>query len=1069
MAVILGTVTLGDSDATNNNAFVTIGGQPSRIWGGGATTGPTAVPFELSSDSDNPSFITARDATIICSSFLWDTAQLGRRNYGLLDFKNVNIDYFIPSVTFSGPIIRADTTFENVTFTTSRTAANLWGFYGADTNQSEPNVVVNWNNVNFFFDLDADNFSVNSRVFIGTITPDSVLNNINFWNGRTGADSKGMRPEFGSVTILNSLTCGPVVNNIGNQYSFFRYSNSGSTVNGQTATPANHWGCNANLDYRNISGFVDSDADLSFKVDNNSHIALINPLQGTPAAGTVNAFGWNNEFNSTSNDPRAHIFVATNPDFGEGEHRVALDDSDLNTAQSRGVYAPTQVAWQVATDFSTDSDVVFFNDSDDRNFIDYLGNGLYFREDEFRQQGSNGDHTVTAPLRNVTSKQYRVYSWSRNNWGTQVNVSVPPVNATDDQVVTARAGGYDVFNGRTWETSTEIANSPDTITSQTAIDTFAKANTVLLGLTDTRNTNTQTVIGGVSTSSYIPATSKAIRWAAMNIADNNAVFPLGYTITGTVVNYSCPIVFHDSEFSSWNDTDTTQTHTFSTSSLSQDSLITELRTTGRIALRGPNLNYDETSTKIILRSDDSIDLDSEIDTTTYRNFTFKTPAITGFRLVDTFDNLTLIADSDYSNYSVTINPGNTLNTTIDNVFGTNPDFQIHHDRPVTLNSITPLSIIIEDSDTYDLFTAGNNVTFLRRFITQPTRLRIDVDGIAVDSRINFYRGLNSDSELIASFIRTDVTEEIIISSDSEGGDVVFDSDIALSDEFKYITIGVSNRNYRTTFYPIEVQRNTATTDNEQVDWSFSLTGQTDESSNIVQTPVVGKQFIIRQSDVSDSEIAIINAWRTARGVATLTNNSQTVIEVNGCSIPNFGTTDEVSYMAASVRTDSEYLHAMRRKVGELDVPASGNFNAGVRSGGVTYFDIFQFVQDGVNVLPETRVLFSDTSDSEAAAYSGQEFGIGAIQGMYKTQNDSFLLFPLLNDSLDIGTLRQASSPYEPHVIAYPRAVATGDEVLIATANDLDRRLVTRRNFVNLGALSPVLDSDGSLAVAPFLP
>ena len=1066
MAIILGSVTLGDSDGNNNNnSFIQVDGVRTRVWAGGLTT-IQPDSFEVSADSDNPSYVVARDCSIICTNPFADAGTTSRRNYGTTEWTNVKFDIFQGSF-FTGTLNRTDSIWNNVTVTSSQSATqNVWGWYGIDTNASEPNVSMNWNNVNLYFDTGANNISVTTRCFIGTITPDSTLNNIRFWNGLTGDDTKGARPEFGSVTILNNLLVGPVaVPDTATIFSFFRYSNSGGNINGAAASPFNHWGCNANLDYRNVNQFNVAGSQVTLKFDNNSHVAFINPLQGVPAASAN--FGYNNEYNTTSNDPRAHMFVATNPVFGEGDHRVAVDDSELNTSAGRGLYVPDSEGWELAVDFSVDSDVVFYNDSEDRNYINYPGYGLFFRDSQFRQRGVSGQHQVLAPIKTIATKPYRVYSWATDNWGTAVTVQVPPINAADSEVATARAGGFDIFNGRRWETSTTIANSLDPVTSQSAINTFAKADSELLGLTDTQDITTATVQRAINTSSYIPATSKALRWAAMSIADNNAVFPLGYTITGTSVRYTAPLNFNDSDVSSWN-TDTNQLHSFSCSSLAQDSLITEVSSSQLIRFRGANLGYESTSTKVDFRSDVAIELDSDIPATTYRNFTFKSPIIRGVRLADTFDNLTIIADSDYAGYQVDIDPGNILNTTFDNLFGTNPVLQIHHDRPVTLNSSSTLSIVIEDSDTFDLFVAGNNVTFLRNFVTQSTRLRIDVTGIAIGSRIVFYRGLTADSEIVATRERTDDIEEIIISSDSESDLVIHDSEIGLDNEHSFYTIGVSNRNYQTMFYPIEVQRNTATTDADQVDYSYILAGQTDQTSVIEQTPApAGKSFVIRDFDLTDSELTVINAYRTARGATLLTNNNQTVIEVNGCDIPDFGSVSEVSYMAASVRTDSEYLNAMRRKVGPLTIADSGSFNAGVRPGNSIGYDIFQFVQEGVNVLPEGFVLFSDTTDSDSQAYQGQEFSIQAIQGMYKTQNQNFQIFGSLEQSLDLGTLRQDGPSHEPHVIAYPRDVASNDEILIATAADLDDRLLTRRNMINIGALTPILDSDGSLAVSPY--
>ena len=439
-------------------------------------------------------------------------------------------------------------TFTDVKHLFSTQSYSFMGnFHGRVTN---PTYI--WNGFQVEGDVDIGTARCFLNWFTGAINrTNSQFNNVSFWNNQAGAAAKGGTWQTTTGTIYNNTLVGPFgteFNNITNFRLLARFANQGDTAITQT----NHAGLATNYDFRSLgqitTAAVTNAASYhwAIDVDTGGHIYFINWLPGRPEVSAN--FGFANIFNSDAAGVggQAHVCIGTNPVVGTGYHALTFDSATVNNTGNAGVFVQS-AGWDVNTlpTYRTND----LNAATGRVITDYTDatGAIIFRDQHYDQSTQNtnsGFQTIggyTSRLQTIadmTAKSYRKYSWTQQpsdtTFGKLVTVTPPVFNETDVQIAGRRTGGYDIFNGTTWETTTDISDPVDPIITESGHVLFDTLTFGTLGIG-----GTPTTAGQTHTLADLVAMVKGyLLIEARTALDTlNTRIPLGYTISGSDVNF----------------------------------------------------------------------------------------------------------------------------------------------------------------------------------------------------------------------------------------------------------------------------------------------------------------------------------------------------------------------------------------------------------------------------------------------------------------------------------------------------------------------------------------------------
>ena len=492
--------TLGDDSVTLSARFV----DNTRIWAGGSTTFSSIDTISLISGT-----LTANACTI--------KVQGGPTNSGIgthgpsnetgtFNLSNVQIQSHDNGGNISS---NNDWTFNDVTWiSTGLSGQSTFGSWRDDI----PTYLINGFNVWFNPVVLGGNIAT-GVFFPGVLTASSELNGISLWNGQTGDGILGAAITFRNQ-VFSGLASGPIgfvpsggVSGTGRRVLY--------RCEGNASNPG--VGMLLGYDYRGIHG---QDGAYVFGVDNGSTHWMINPLQGT--ANTTTQFG--NVFNSSA-DSSVIVAIGHQPSSTDPNTIIVNNDvvatSGGNTVNTMyfmpgtlsAASAPTVLAGNMAT-------------------MSTIPHGFLI--------GVQG-HTVASGgfvgqnVTPITTKTYRTYSWSQNDWGTVRSITPStaafPGAVSDANVEALRvSGAYPDVTASGYVTSFDINEEEDLITA--GFSTPAAATSGLHGTG--RASNARDTVASVKLSQY------------------NAVAPtnndgLVYSVSGTAVDFGLKnLTFQDS-------------------------------------------------------------------------------------------------------------------------------------------------------------------------------------------------------------------------------------------------------------------------------------------------------------------------------------------------------------------------------------------------------------------------------------------------------------------------------------------------------------------------------------------
>ena len=516
----------------------------SKVWSNG-TSGTIASPTDIVFGSTAVD-VTGTDITVVTNGI---GNGHGTTTNGSLTLTGCILNIVDPGGTGQTRvcgITNGTYDFDNTTIVGSLGAYATWGAW--NTVQG----TYNLNNFTLATDILTGDLATLS-FFTGNLSANSSFNNPAFWNGQAGANARGGVWQTSTNQIYNGVVTPPagIDFNHTNLRAFHRWANQ---ITGNPLTTTNHTGVAPNFDFRSLQHVDNSAAAFFLDVDGGASMAHINWLPGVPTNSLRHGFKC-----IFGVGARAQVFIATNPVLAnptgtDGEHLLNFTTADITSTANLGVYLPTTEAWDPTTAGTPVWDGEMITNKSQAVTTATL-NGLYFRNQKFEESTGalNTSDASFAEFVDLAPKTYRKYSWLQQpsdaaGWGKEVTIAVPPNNATDAEVATARAGGYDVYNGTTWETETDISDPTDIITSSVAtVDTFAKAYA--------GQDSTSSSAGFVTRGSEAVAVCKALAWNAATgasdftaggsdlVGDDNTHVPLDYTITGTTVRFGGQIGF----------------------------------------------------------------------------------------------------------------------------------------------------------------------------------------------------------------------------------------------------------------------------------------------------------------------------------------------------------------------------------------------------------------------------------------------------------------------------------------------------------------------------------------------
>ena len=734
----------------------------SRVW-----AGPVVSTFQNDQfiDVDAGAIITAEECTIV-------TERLGTHNTtaaapfaGTLDFTNVVVDMNDIGITGTAASgiggsdnIGYDWTNVRVLFTNQ----GIYRYFGSDHTRTIGQPVVNWNNVELWGDT-TNNTAALAAVFTDIHTS-SVISGVSLTNGEAvgSANLKGAILQGDGRLSWPNVTLGPLstsFNGVGAAQLFMRFAAGNVTV-------TSHIGVVSNLDFRSMNNLAgDAANNYIMDIDAGAHVAFINWLPGQPIASNSNGF-----VSNFGNAGRAHVFVATNPDLGTGDHLISFNRATVNpniqvvqgqgsltnrniAESTAGVLLPATEAWD-----RTRTTTGAYNANTQFNFFEStpatgqglvvdgsdVENGIFFQHQGYSPESGSSTGGYDATVRNfqpLTGKSYRKYSWTQQpssindteGFGKLITVSVPVNGATDAQVATARAGGYDLYNGNTWETSTDVSDPIDAILSQTALNTVAKTTALV------------DAVGGATIGSHLVAGAKLATWLgtdAAGVTDANTRRLLNYDISGTGVTFAGNL---ELSATAPNVSKTGINYILPMGDIAVDEFITEVTATSTLTINGSSLNT--TTDKVAIGSDTLTVLDGNVrnirvngpcrfDTSTARTYTDLSinGDIQSLRNVHTVTGLSVIGSR-----TVAIS-GFTGTLSVDDVLGTGWSTT----GTITLTSATALIIQVDADDLTPLgvnLTQGNTVLIGNITYDYPA-------APAVDRTINFSEVNTGDQYVI---------------------------------------------------------------------------------------------------------------------------------------------------------------------------------------------------------------------------------------------------------------------------------------------------------------------------------
>ena len=557
------------------------GSIPTKIWSNGVSgTVTSATPLGFAGSDPTNVTISANDITVVTNRLGNDA---GSTDNGKIDLNGCILNLVENTTGGAGNRIsgRTNTDFElvNTKVVGVLDAYAVWGAW--DTSQGQYIL----EDFTLAVDIGTGDLATFS-LFTGNLSAGSRFERPAFWNGLTGADAKGGVWQTSTGQIYNGIVTPPagIDFNVTNVRVFHRWSNQAT---GGTLTSVNHTGVAPNFDFRSLQHVANSTGAFFLDVDGASSIAHVNWLPGTPVAALRHGFKsfW-------GGGGRAQVFIATNPILEnpvgvDGTHLLNFSDADIASTGHLGVYLPATEAWNPAEGNAVyDAQMITTKSNSVTNAT---LNGLFFRNQKFNE--SSGTQTTAATnfdaFEDLVPKTYRKYSWlqqpaqtvlnaagqTHREWmdgggtlgnfvpddsqssgfGKLLTVAVPPNNASDAEVQTARDGGYDIYNGTTWDTSTDISDGTDVImrdANNGAFDTFDKAFAIGNGGDTGGFTTGSGVLAGMKALAYHVATgaSDARTGNVDYVGTDNSLIETHYTVTGTTVDFDGILGLHPSSF-----------------------------------------------------------------------------------------------------------------------------------------------------------------------------------------------------------------------------------------------------------------------------------------------------------------------------------------------------------------------------------------------------------------------------------------------------------------------------------------------------------------------------------------
>ena len=343
-----------------------------------------------------------------------------------------------------------------------------------------------------------------------------------------------------------------------------------------------------------------STSDITLTRDGNNIIYTL--VGNTGPTGTITAFGYNvvqclDENGRTlawisvsEHGAQASVVVATNQipspsNTADTEHVYTFNSSSLDN----GVFVRPTV-WTVSDRPLPQIDS-FYNHQNDMH--------LFFRTQHFNRLGRATSTRVptTAGLfediDQLPTPEYRKYSWLQqtenyvsesdrnttpsNSWGKLIQVSTPAFNASENDITDARNGGYDLYDGASFSTSTDIS---DPLDQHVMLSGHANASAARVSYTSS----------GTRTGNDVPVSLKAVIYGAVNNTNINAtndLIGLPYSIDANTVTVNGTVTLNGTAgvpTTSVGTFDSTATTTLNTTTggLSPDSLINTLFASTRL-------------------------------------------------------------------------------------------------------------------------------------------------------------------------------------------------------------------------------------------------------------------------------------------------------------------------------------------------------------------------------------------------------------------------------------------------------------------------------------------------------
>ena len=565
-------------------ADVILGATAAPFQGNGGTistriyAGPTAGTFDAndSLQGGSSATVTGRDCVII-------TDQIGSHNdvnqLFTLDLARCVIDLHNSEGTNAQNAVGGSSPvslhWTDVTLHFQDTSYSWHGNFG--TTGTLP--TYRFNNVNFWGNTNDAATDAQNFYSIFTSSADfasSEFNNVSFYNDQILGSGETLGGYWQTTSTANNLNTvlGPTGNNAANpgnnRRAMIRFA-------GTSEPTGDHAGLVSNLDFRAVAQ-AQSSAPWGINIDGGGRVRFINWLparnSGSGPTNFVSQFGGG----TGTFVGRAEVFVGTNPVTTDGgDHTFTFTTANITDAGDATQFGPSSgqgililpdTAWDPAVVQALTTETVHEN----------ITNGFAFRQQNYARTAANGNYATVDSLAiaDLTSPSYRKYSYRQqtdnDTWGREIFVSVPPFAATDEQITTARNGGYDLYNGLTWDTETVVDDPLDPYVALLSVGNTAFADP---GPAETL----LNVVGGVNTGSRFPVTVKANRYAA--ITNTHEDLPYSFAVAEVTFDRSITL---DGDAATLTFAADLITFPVGTGGLTADQAVQEVSTTGDLTL-----------------------------------------------------------------------------------------------------------------------------------------------------------------------------------------------------------------------------------------------------------------------------------------------------------------------------------------------------------------------------------------------------------------------------------------------------------------------------------------------------